>query len=79
MLFVFVVSGCGGGGYKDEDIGGYRVGGGHRQQSTKSGRGRNGGGDGNGKVTTTTKARTMRGGDGDSGDGGVPAQQATIS
>jgi hypothetical protein len=44
----------GGGGYKDKVIGGYNVGGDHRQQSTKSNGGRNGSGDGNGKVTTAT-------------------------
>ncbi len=32
---------CGSGDCNDEDIGGYSNGGGHRQQSTKSGRGRN--------------------------------------
>ncbi len=46
-------------GCNDKDIGGYSNGGGHRQQSTKSGRGRNGSRDGDRKVTTTMTARTM--------------------
>ncbi len=79
MLFVFVVSCCGGGGYKDEDIGSYSIGGGsqttinqkwwrkkwRRRQQRQS--------------DNDNKGKDNDGGDGDSGDGGVPAQQATIS
>jgi hypothetical protein len=42
----------------DEDINGYSDGGGHRQQSTKSGRGRNGKDDNNRQGRQQKRART---------------------
>ncbi len=69
----------GGGGCGDKDIGSYSDRGGHRQQSTKDGSRRIGGGDGNGDGYNNNCSKGNDGGNGNSGDGGVPSRQTTIS